>query len=531
MAISARATHPAYNLLPTEIEGFDSLAELALDLRSTWNHATDEVWRQLDADLWAITHNPWVVLQTVARERIESVLGNPEFRRKVDGLVEANRAAASAPAWFQQNHANAPLTCAAYFSMEFMLSEALPIYSGGLGNVAGDQLKAASDLGVPVAAVGLLYQRGYFRQIIGSAGEQQALYPYNDPGQLPITPLRQPNGEWLRLEIRLPGYAVWLRAWQAQVGRVKLYLLDSNDAANYPAHRGITSELYGGGPELRLKQEMALGIGGWRLLRALGLEPEICHLNEGHAAFAVLERARYFMEETKLPFEEALAATRAGNLFTTHTAVAAGFDRFSPALMEQYLGVYAEKKLGIPLHDLLALGRQNPSDSGEEFNMAYLAIRGSGSVNGVSRLHGEVSRRLFAPLFPRWPEAEVPVGHVTNGVHTPSWDSAEADELWTESCGQDRWLGTAETLEKDLRHTSDARLWKFRTDASKALVEYTRETVAAIGRIGRRGGGGGVREAPARPLRADSGICTPVRDIQAAEPAAARSAAAAADSD
>ena len=174
-------------------------------------------------------------------------------------------------------------------------------------------------------------------------------YPYNDPGQLPITPLRQPNGEWLRLEIALPGYSVWLRAWQVQVGRVKLYLLDSNDAANFPAHRGITSELYGGGPELRLKQELLLGIGGWRLLRALGLQPEVCHLNEGHAAFAVLERARSFMEETGQPFEVALAVTRAGNLFTTHTAVAAGFDRFAPALIEQYLGGYAKKKLGIAL--------------------------------------------------------------------------------------------------------------------------------------------------------------------------------------
>jgi starch phosphorylase len=255
--------------------------------------------------------------------------------------------------------------------------------------------------------------------------------------------------------------------------------LDSNDAANYyPAHRGITSELYGGGPELRLKQEMALGIGGWRLLRALGLQPEICHLNEGHAAFAVLERARAFMEDTGQPFEVALAATRAGNLFTTHTAVAAGFDRFSPGLMEQYLKGYAEKKLGISMYDLLALGRQDPADAGEDFNMAYLAIRGSGAVNGVSRLHGEVSRRLFAPLFPRWPEQEVPVGHVTNGVHTPSWDSAEADALWTEACGHDRWLGTVETLEQDLRRVSDARLWQFRMDAGKALVEYTRERLS-----------------------------------------------------
>jgi starch phosphorylase len=463
-----------YHLLPTGIEGFDTLAELALDMHWSWNHATDAVWRQLDPKLWGITNNPWVVLQTAPRDQIERVLADPEFRKTVDGLVEAGRQVAETPAWFQINHAAAPLTCTAYFSMEFMLSEALPIYSGGLGNVAGDQLKAASDLGVPVTGVGLLYQQGYFRQVIDKNGEQQDLYPFNDPGQLPITPVRQPNGEWLRLEIALPGYSVWLRAWQVQVGRVKLYLLDSNDAANYPAHRGITSELYGGGPELRLKQEMLLGIGGWRLLRALGLAPEICHLNEGHAAFAVLERARTFMEEAGQPFESALAVTRAGNLFTTHTAVAAGFDRFDPALMEQYLGGYARQKLGITVQDLLALGRENPADSSEPFNMAYLAIRGSGAVNGVSRLHGKVSRRLFLPLFARWPEDEVPVGHVTNGVHTPTWDSAEADELWTQSCGKNRWLGTTENLERDIRAVSDARLWQFRTAVNKSLVEYAR---------------------------------------------------------
>ena len=288
MSKPTRTSHPLYNLLPTEIEGFDSLAELALDMRWSWNHATDEVWRQLDPELWEFTHNPWVVLQTVSNDRIESVFADPAFRKNVNDLVQTRRQAAETPAWFQQNHPQAPLNCVAYFSMEFMLSEALPIYSGGLGNVAGDQLKAASDLGVPVVGVGLLYQQGYFRQVIDKDGAQQALFPYNDPGQLPITPLRQANGEWLRLEIVLPGYSVWLRAWQVQVGRVKLYLLDSNDAANFPAHRGITSEFYGGGPELRLKQELLLGIGGWRLLAALGIKPDVCHLNEGHAAFAVL---------------------------------------------------------------------------------------------------------------------------------------------------------------------------------------------------------------------------------------------------
>ncbi|MEO8341505.1 MAG: alpha-glucan family phosphorylase, partial [Nitrospirota bacterium] len=469
------ASHPIYNLLPTEIEGFNALAELALDLRSSWNHATDDVWRQLDPVLWELTHNPWVVLQTVSRDQIEHVLADPVFRKHVDHLVRTRRQSAEAPAWFQQTYQHAPLTCVAYFSMEYMLSEALPIYSGGLGNVAGDQLKATSDLGMPVVGVGLLYQKGYFRQIIDKEGAQEALFPYNDPGQLPITPLRHANGEWLRLEIALPGYSVWLRAWQVQVGRVKLYLLDSNDAANFPAHRGITSELYGGGPELRLRQELLLGIGGWRLLAALGIHPEVCHLNEGHAAFAVLERARSFMHETGQPFDVALAVTRAGNLFTTHTAVAAGFDRFAPALIEQYLGGYAEQKLGIPLQALLALGRQNLNDSSELFNMAYLAIRGSGAVNGVSRLHGQVSQRLFQPLFPHWPQDEIPVGHVTNGVHMPSWDSAPADELWTEICGKDRWMGMTGTLEQDMRRISDIRLWQFRSAASQSLVEYARE--------------------------------------------------------
>ena len=473
-----RVSHPIYNLLPTEIEGFDSLAELALDMRWSWNHATDVVWRQLDPELWEFTHNPWVVLQTVSRDQIERVLADPGFRENVDGLVQTRRLEVEAPAWFQQTHSQSALSCAAYFSMEFMLSEALPIYSGGLGNVAGDQLKAASDLGVPVVGVGLLYQQGYFRQVIDKLGVQQALFPYNDPGQLPITPLRQANGEWLRLEITLPGYSVWLRAWQVKVGRVMLYLLDSNDAANYPAHRGITSELYGGGPELRLKQELLLGIGGWRLLGALGIRPEVCHLNEGHAAFAVLERARSFMEETAVPFDVALAATRAGNLFTTHTAVAAGFDRFAPALIEQYLRRYAQEKLGITIKDLLALGRQNPGDSSESFNMAYLAIRGSGAVNGVSRLHGKVSRHLFEPLFPNWPTDELPVEHVTNGVHMPTWDSAPADDLWTEACGKDRWLGTTKTLEQGIRRLSDASLWQFRIAASQSLVEYARERLS-----------------------------------------------------
>ncbi len=468
-------------------QGMDALTELAMDLRWSWNHSSDELWQRLDPELWALTRHPNAVLQNVARDKLASALADPDFCQALDRLVQAKRQSSTEPAWFQERYPQTPLSCVAYFCMEFMLSEALPIYSGGLGNVAGDQLKAASDLGVPVVGIGLLYQHGYFRQVIDRNGAQQALYPSNDPGQLPITPVYQPNGERLRLKIELPGSPVWLRTWQVQVGRRKLYLLDSNDAANAPIHRGITGELYGGGAELRLKQEIVLGLGGWRLLDALGIKPEVCHLNEGHAAFALLERARAFMQENGNPFAVALAATRAGNLFTTHTAVSAGFDLFPPALIEQYLGQYALQELGLSLHELLALGRKDPSDAREPFNMAYLAMRGCGGVNAVSRLHGQVSRHIFAPLFPRWPESEVPVGHVTNGVHMPTWDSAAADEVWTDACGKSRWMGTSTTLEADLRLVSDEKLWAMRNTSRRLLVEYAREGIgrqmAAVGAL------------------------------------------------
>ena len=467
-----------YGFLPAEMAGLDTLVALALDLQWSWNHAADTLWQQLDAELWDRTHNPWVVLQTASREALQQRLADPSFQPHMAALLAHQQHAAAEPKWFQAQHPASPLSCVAYFSMEFMLSEALPIYVGGLGNVAGDQLKSASDLGVPMVAVGLLYQQGCFRQEIDRQGAQQALFPYNDPGQLPITPLRLPNGEWLRLKITLSGFPVWLRTWQARVGGVRLYLLDSNDAANLPVHRGLTAELYGGGMELRIQQEIILGIGGWQLLRALGIAPDVCHLNEGHAAFVVLERARTLMQETGLAFEAALAVTRPGNLFTTHTAVAAGFDHFSPALMDQFLGDYARQELGIGFEVLMALGRLSPSNPAESFNMALLAIRGCGAVNGVSRLHGAVSRRLFGPLFPRWPTDEVPVGHVTNGVHMPSWDAEAADALWTAACGKDRWRGDLDALATHIGQVPEESLWQLRTNCRQALVAYTRERLA-----------------------------------------------------
>jgi starch phosphorylase len=464
-----------YGRLPTGIPGVASLAELALNMRWSWNHGADELWKQLDPALWELTHNPWIVLQTVSADQLERQLADPAFSEKIATLLQLKDQAPLEPGWFQKAYPNSSLSCIAYFSMEYMLSEALPIYVGGLGNVAGDQLKSASDLNVPVVAIGLLYGQGYFRQEIDKDGSQLALFPYNDPGQLPISPLRLPNGEWLRIKISLPGYPIWLRTWQVQVGKLKLYLLDSNDAANLPAYRGITSEIYGGGNETRIKQEMLLGIGGWKLLQAMGIKPEVCHMNEGHAAFLILERACDFMKETGVSFEEALAITRAGNLFTTHTAVAAGFDHFSPELMEAYFGRYAKDELQVSFNDLMALGRQEANNPFENFNMAYLAIRGSGSVNGVSSLHGSVSRHLFQPLFERWPTPEIPIGSVTNGVHMPSWDSEFADELWTEACGKDRWKGELKTLQDNIYKVEDQKLWEMRTASRSSLVQYVRK--------------------------------------------------------
>ena len=344
------------SFLPPLPEGLEDLTELALDLKWSWSHGTDALWERIDPELWAQTRNPWLLLQSVGESKLRVLAAEGAFRAALRAQAEASRTAREAPGWFRQVYREPPLTAIAYLSMEFGLGEALPIYSGGLGILAGDYLKAASDLGLPVAGVGLLYQQGYFRQALDAQGAQMEFFPYNDPNQLPVVRVRGPGGEWLRVEIELPGRTLLLRTWVAQVGRVRLYLLDSNDPLNLPSDRGITSELYGGGPELRLQQEVVLGIGGWRLLAALGIRAEMCHLNEGHAAFAVLERARSFMAESRQPFPVALTVTRAGNLFTTHTPVAAGFDRFPPGLVAQYLEPYADA-LGIGIDGLLGLGR------------------------------------------------------------------------------------------------------------------------------------------------------------------------------
>jgi glycogen phosphorylase len=467
------ATSSSYFFTRPMPAGLEGLTDLALDLRWTWSHFSDRLWERLDYEAWKRIGNPYFILQSVPQALLEEVAQDEALKRDLQGWLHAHREYLQNPGWFEHTYQSEDIDGIAYFSMEFGLSEALPIYSGGLGILAGDHLKTASDLGVPLIGVGLLYQQGYFRQILSPEAWQNEAFPYNDPIILPVMPVQDPEGGWLRLKLQLPGRTLLVRVWYAKVGKIRLYLLDSNDPLNTPRDRGITANLYPGGQEQRLMQEIVLGIGGWRALEALGLNPHVCHLNEGHAAFVILARAMSVMEKMGLPFSVALWAVRSGNIFTTHTPVEAAFDRYDPDLIRPYAEYLAER-IQVPIHQLMALGRRDPSDIHEPFNMAYLAMRGSGWVNGVSRLHGQVSRKIFLPLFPRWPVADVPVGHITNGVHVPSWDSSIADDLWTRMCGKGRWVGTLEDLGGLISQMPDQELWDFRVSQRLALIHYVR---------------------------------------------------------
>ncbi|MGB7571358.1 MAG: alpha-glucan family phosphorylase [Methanothrix sp.] len=451
--------------------GLEGLADLALDLRWTVRQTTDRIWEMLDAEAWEKTKNPYLILQNVSRARLEAAAADENLTREIASWQETRCRILERPLAAIKDD----LSSVAYFSMEFGLSEALPIYSGGLGMLAGDYLKTASDMGIPITGIGLLYQQGYFRQILSQDGSQLEAFPYNDPETLPIVPARDRDGSRLRVRIILPGRSLILRVWQANVCRVNLYLLDSNDPMNRPWDRAITANLYSPGQERRLIQEIVLGIGGWNILERLGAEPEVCHLNEGHAAFVVLARAYSFMKRTGCSARAAVWATRAGNIFTTHTPVEAGFDRFDRALVEKYAHFYA-RLLGISLDDLMKLGRaaDGEGQDKETFNMAQLALSGCSHANGVSRLHGRVSRRIFRFRYPRWPEVEVPLGHVTNGVHIPTWDSPHAQRLWSQACPGGCGPEGIDYQTRGIAQKSDQELWCFRAEARADLVGYVR---------------------------------------------------------
>jgi starch phosphorylase len=454
--------------LPSGLEG---LADLALDLRWTVRQTTDKIWEMLDPEAWEKTKNPYLILQNVSQARLKEAARDEDLINEITSWQKKRLKLLEDPGFFD----NGSRLSVAYFSMEFGLSEALPIYSGGLGILAGDYLKTASDLGVPITGIGLLYQQGYFRQLLNQDGSQLEAFPYNDPDTLPLIPAKDKDGSRLRIKINLPGRSLILRVWQANVCRVNLYLLDSNDPMNSPWDRAITANLYSPGQERRLIQEIVLGIGGWKVLESLGLDPDVCHLNEGHAAFVVLARAYSFMKKTGSSMRAALWATRAGNVFTTHTPVEAGFDRFGHDLVEKYARFYADL-LGLSHSDLMSLGMgSNGSQGGSSlFTIAHLALSGCSHANGVSRLHGKVSRRIFQNRFPRWPEDEVPVGHVTNGVHIPTWDSPAAQKIWTKTCPGNGCPEGIDYGKDGILKISDVELWCFRAEARKDLIDYVR---------------------------------------------------------
>lgn len=467
--------------MPSALE---PLARLSHNLRWVWNHGTDRLWEALAPEVWLQTRNPVLVIQNTPRSRLEELARDPEFVERLRALDRSHAEYLARPSWFQQHRALERPLSIAYFSMEYGITDALPLYSGGLGVLAGDYLKTASDLGVPLTAVGLFYREGYFRQMLDASGVQLEIYAQNSRETLPVRLVTDAEGMPLRISLQLPGRELRVRIWRATVGRVELYLLDSDDPLNSPFDRGITAKLYGGDGETRCMQEIVLGIGGWMALEALGVEVDVLHLNEGHAAFATLERARRFAGTHGTDFFTALWSTRAGNVFTTHTPVAAAFDTYAVPLLVKY-GLQYARLCGLEPAQLVGLGRVNPRDASEPFNMAYLAARTCARINGVSELHGRVSRRIFAPLYPRWPEHEVPVGHVTNAVHVPSWDSPWADRLWTEACGKDRWLGNPEQLSAAVARLTDAQIWEFKAMERRDLVDYARRRLRK--QLGHRG--------------------------------------------
>ena len=468
-----------FQVVPALPESLSRLREIAYNLRWAWNHEAVELFRRLDRDLWeTCEHNPVRMLSTIAQERLQDAAQDESFLGHLERVARDNYAyIKAANSWYKKNHAPALKQGAkiAYFSMEFGLTECLPIYSGGLGVLAGDHLKSSSDLDLPLVAMGLLYQQGYFRQSLNGEGWQQERYPENDFYHLPIEPERTAEGKPLRVCVDFPGRSVYAQVWKAQVGRIPLYLLDTNIAENSPADQNITDQLYGGGEEMRLKQEMVLGIGGLRALAMLGVKPTICHMNEGHSAFLALERVRMMMAEQNVDLDTAKEVCAAGNLFTTHTPVPAGFDVFSKEMLGRYFGPYIET-LGMNFNDFMAFGRVHAGDDAEKFNMAILALHNAHSCNGVSALHGEVTRHMVQSGYSGFPVDEVPVQHVTNGVHTRSFLSADMVELL------DRYLGGKWAQEladpaiwAKVNDIPDEELWRVKQRRRERTIAFARE--------------------------------------------------------
>jgi len=473
---SQMKTVRTFTVKPSLPEALGDLRLVANNLYWSWHEEITEIFRRIDYDLWKqCSHNPVKMLGMVSQARLEDLARNEGFVYQLKQARKKLEETLVAPSWYNKIYAREDSrTRVAYFSAEFGIHESLPIYSGGLGILAGDHLKSASDLGIPLVGVGLMYQNGYFRQYLNTDGWQQEHYLENDFHNMPLELVRKENGHALTVSIQFPDRTVQAQIWKVQVGRVQLYLLDTNISANTPFDRTITQTLYGGETEMRICQEIILGIGGLKALFAMNLEPTVCHMNEGHAAFMALERVRKLRNRHNLSFEEALEAARASNVFTVHTPVAAGNDEFPVEMIDKYFGHYYGK-LGVNRDQFLALGRVHPNDGHESFKMPVLAIRTSSFRNGVSQLHGEVSRKIWSGLWPELPNNEIPVDSITNGIHARTWLSGELNSLFERYLGS-RWADEAvdKSIWHNLDQVPDEEIWRIHQRCKERLVGFAR---------------------------------------------------------
>ncbi len=462
----------------------DKLRELARNLWWTWQPNVIALFRELDPALWRrVDHNPVEFLKRLPAEQLERRAAEMALDSRIDyafrRLAEYLR---DQDSWGAVRASILRSRPVAYFSAEFGLHESLPIYSGGLGVLAGDHLKSASDLGIPLIGVGLLYAQGYFRQTLDSNGWQQELYLNADTDLLPIESVTRPNGQPLLVAVETTTGVLHARVWRVGVGRTTLLLLDSNVPQNTDSDRSLTARLYGGDARVRIRQELLLGVGGVRALHALGINPAVLHLNEGHSAFATLEMTRSIIENSGLPFGEVVRDVSAMTVFTTHTPVAAGHDRFPASLVEEHLGKIREA-LHLSHDDFMGLGRVYPSDPNEPFCLTVLALKLSRYANGVSALHGTVSRRMWQPLFVNTAEENVPIGHITNGIHVQSWVAPQLHLLF------DRHLGTEWPRHQRLPETwvgigavEDAELWENQQVLKARMINFVRNRLVSQAR-------------------------------------------------
>ncbi len=464
-----------YKVVPRLPEGLGELRAIAHNMWWSWTPDALEMLRRVDLDLWEqCKHNPVAMFGQVSQERWEELDDDESFRQHLERVAVSFREYLEAETWYDRTYPAARERVIAYFSLEYGIHEALPLYAGGLGVLAGDHLKSASDMGLPLYGLGLLYQVGYFRQYLNPDGWQQEEYAESDFDSLPIERVVDKRGDQVRIRIPSVDHEIVALLWRVNVGRVPLYLLDTNTEENVPEDRRITHQLYGGDNEMRIRQEILLALGGIQALEELGIEPDVFHMNEGHAAFLSIERARRTMIKHSLTFPEAVEATRVSNVFTTHTPVPAGHDRFQPFLMEKYFKNYYPQ-LGLTREEFMALGRERPNDAAEEFCMTILALRLSAWRNGVSKLHGVVSRRMWRSLWPNVPEGELPIGAVNNGIHAGTFISNDMAVLLDRYLGAD-WRSEPgdETIWARVHNIPEAELWRAHERRRERLVAEAR---------------------------------------------------------